>query len=170
MAMRTPREPATQANAVRRVILRFTASSPGSRLFASVLHHVDRPVSRITGGRHTLTSVVTGLPIATVTTTGNRSGQPRSVPLVALPTPGGLAVIGSNYGQAHHPGWVHNLRADPRGTVTVDGHSWKFRAVEVEASRRERIWELALQTYPGFAAYEQRAAPRRISVFVLEPV
>lgn len=78
-------------------------------------------------------------------------------------------VIGSNYGQAHDPGWVLNLRADPHGTVTVDGDSWPFRAVEADHPRRERIWALALQTYPGYARYEQRAAPRRISVFVLEP-
>ena len=41
--------------------------------------------------------------------------------------------------------------------------------VEVEDERRERIWQEALRTYPGFTAYAKRAAPRRISVFVLEP-
>ena len=96
-------------------------------------------------------------------------GRSRTVPLLAMPTDDGLAVIGSNYGQARHPAWRHNLRADPEGEVDVGGRRWAFRAVEVEDERRERIWAQALQTYPGFSAYARRAAPRRISVFVLEP-
>ncbi len=51
----------------------------------------------------------------------------------------------------------------------MEGRKWAFRAVEVDDERRERIWAEALRTYPGFAAYARRAAPRRISVFVLEP-
>ena len=46
---------------------------------------------------------------------------------------------------------------------------WTFRALEVEDERRARIWDEALRTYPGFAAYARRCAPRRISVFVIEP-
>ena len=61
------------------------------------------------------------------------------------------------------------LRANPDGDVEVEGERWGFRAVEVEDDRRERIWSEALLTYPGFTAYAKRAAPRRISVFVLEP-
>ena len=78
-------------------------------------------------------------------------------------------MIGSNYGRPKHPAWRHNLRANPEGEVDVEGRQWAFRAVEVEDERRERIWNEALRTYPGFAAYARRAAPRRISVFVLEP-
>ena len=53
-------------------------------------------------------------------------------------------------------------------TRTLDHHDRStFRAEEVEDERRERIWQEALRTYPGFTAYAKRAAPRRISVFVL---
>ena len=41
--------------------------------------------------------------------------------------------------------------------------------MKVEDERRERIWQEGLRTYPGFSAYAKRAAPRRISVFILEP-
>ena len=104
-----------------------------------------------------------------VTTTGARSGQPRTVPLLAMRTADGMAIIGSWYLNAKHPAWRHNLRANPDGEVDVEGDRWAFRAVEVEDERRERIWNEALRTYPGFTAYAKRAAPRRISVFVLEP-
>ena len=96
-----------------------------------------------------------------------RSGEPRTVPLLAMPTDDGMAIIASWYGNAKHPSWRHNLRKHPDGEIDVEGHRWAFHAVEVEDERRERIWQKALETHPGFTAYAKRAAPRRISVFVL---
>ena len=102
-----------------------------------------------------------------VTTTGARSGQPRTVPLLAMPTDGRDGDHRLHLRQPKHPAWRHNLRAHPEGEIDVEGERWAFRAVEVEDERRERIWQEALRTYPGFSAYAKRAAPRRISVFVL---
>ncbi len=158
-----------EANPPQRVMRRFAASGPGSWLFARMLGQLDRVIFRVTRGRHMASSLLSALPVAMVTTVGARSGQPRTVPLLALPTDDGLAVIGSNYGKPKHPAWRHNLRANPDGEVEVEGRRWAFRAVEVEDDRRERIWQEALRTYPGFATYAHRAAPRRISVFVLKP-
>jgi deazaflavin-dependent oxidoreductase (nitroreductase family) len=155
-----------EANVVQRGIRRFAASGPGSFVFARILDHLDRPVYRATRGRHTLTSLLAGLPTVVLTTTGARSGRRCSVPLVGLPTPDGIAVIGSNYGQRHHPAWYHNLRADQN--AELDGR--RVHAVEVEGERRARIWEQALKIYPGYSTYERRASNRRIGVFVLEPV
>jgi deazaflavin-dependent oxidoreductase (nitroreductase family) len=156
------------ATLLQRGLRRFGASMPGSVVLPPLLHRLDGPVHRLTGGRHTLTSVLAGLPVATIETIGARSGATRRLPLVVLPTPEGPAVIGSNYGQPTHPGWVHNLRANPNGSVTLDGRTWPFRAVELEGARRARIWRDALTAHPGFARYERRAAPREIPVFVLE--
>jgi deazaflavin-dependent oxidoreductase (nitroreductase family) len=158
-----------EANPLQRVLRRFAASGPGSWLFARILDRLDRLAFRLTKGRHLASSLLSALPVAMVTTTGARSGRPRTVPLLALPTADGLAVIGSNYGNRRHPAWRHNLCANPEGDVDVEGRRWAFRAVEVEDERRERIWREALETYPGFSAYARRAAPRRISVFILEP-
>jgi len=158
-----------EANPLQRVLRRFAASGPGSWLFARILDRLDRLAFRLTKGRHLASSLLSALPVAMVTTKGARSGRPRTVPLLALPTADGLAVIGSNYGNRRHPAWRHNLCANPEGDVDVEGRRWAFRAVEVEDERRERIWREALETYPGFSAYARRAAPRRISVFILEP-
>ena len=157
-----------QANPVQRALRRFGASPPGSWLFARVLHHIDRPVYRLTRGRHTLASLVAGLPVVMLTTTGARSGLPRSVPVVGLPTADGLAVIASSYGQRHHPAWYHNLRSKPEGEVTVDGKTRRFHAREAEGEERERIWQAGLKVYPGWSQYERRASHRRIAVFVLD--
>jgi deazaflavin-dependent oxidoreductase (nitroreductase family) len=158
------------ANAVQRALRRLVATGPGSRVAARLLHRVDGPVFRATRGRHTLSSLATGLPILLLTTTGARSGRPRTVPLLGVPTTEGLAVVASNFGQGHHPAWCHNLRSNPEGEITVGRRRQRFRAVEVDGERRRRIWREGLELYPGWTDYERRAEGRRIAVFVLEPL
>jgi deazaflavin-dependent oxidoreductase (nitroreductase family) len=156
-----------RAPAPQRAMRTFAASGPGSWMFARVLHHIDKPIYRMSRGRHTLASLLSGLPVVLVTTTGARSGKPRTVPVLGLPTSAGLAVIASNYGQAHHPAWYYNLLADPAGEVTVSGVTRRFRATLAEGEVRERIWQAGLRVYPGWSQYERRASHRKIAIFVL---
>lgn len=100
---------------------------------------------------------------------GARSGVPRTVPVLGLPTPEGLVVVASNWGQAHHPAWYYNLRADPRATVVVNGATRGVRAVMATEDRRARIWQEGLKVYPGWSHYERCASHRDIAVYVLEP-
>jgi deazaflavin-dependent oxidoreductase (nitroreductase family) len=118
-------------------------------LFARLLPRIDRPVYRLTNGRHTFASLVSGIPVVMVTTKGARSGLPRTVPVLGLPTDDGLAVIASNFGQRRHPVWYHNLLVNPEGEVAVDGITRRFRAVEAEGDRRARICQEGLRVYPG---------------------
>lgn len=156
-----------RANAAQRALRTFAASGPGSWMFARVLHHIDKPIYRMSGGKRTLASLLSGLPVVMLTTIGARSGRPRTVPVLGLPTPEGLAVIASNYGQRRHPAWYHNLLADPTGEVTVEGVTRRFRATVAEGEARERIWQQGLRIYPGWSQYERRASHRKIAVFVL---
>lgn len=159
-----------QANRAQRAVRRFAASGPGSWVFARAAHRLDRPVYRLTRGRHTAASLVSGLPVVMLTTIGAKSGQPRTVPLLGIPDGGGVAVIASNFGQSRHPGWYYNLRADPQAEIAVRGVRRRVRAVAVEGERRERIWQAGLLAYPGFDQYERRASHREIRVFALDPV
>jgi deazaflavin-dependent oxidoreductase (nitroreductase family) len=113
--------------------------------------------------------MTSGLPIVSLTTTGAKSRLPRTVPLVGMPVDDGLAIIASNFGQARHPAWYYNLRANPAAETYVDGRHTKVIAVEAEGDRRAAIWQQALQVYPGFQIYDRRATERPIVVFVLEP-
>jgi deazaflavin-dependent oxidoreductase (nitroreductase family) len=158
------------ANALQKALRRVAASGPGAWLFARLLYRIDRPVYRATRGRHTFASLLSGIPVVMITTTGARTGQPRSVPVLGIPTADGLAVIASNFGQRRHPGWYFNLRANPEGVVAVDGRSRRFRAVEATGESRRAIWNEGLRVYPGWSQYERRASHRQIAVFVLEPV
>ncbi|MBV9001809.1 MAG: hypothetical protein JO304_22310, partial [Solirubrobacterales bacterium] len=63
-----------RANPAQRTIRRLAASGPGSWLFARLAHRIDRPVYRLTRGRHTFASLVSGLPVVLLTTTGARTG------------------------------------------------------------------------------------------------
>lgn len=158
----------TRANAFQRAMRRLASSGPGSAFFAPVLHRVDRPAFRLTRGRATLGSLVSGLPVVMLTTTGARTGKPRTVPLLGLPTPDGLAVIASNWGRANPPAWDGNLRANPSASIAIGRHRRGVRAVEAEGERRERIWREGLEIYPGWSQYAKRASGRHFRIFVLE--
>jgi deazaflavin-dependent oxidoreductase (nitroreductase family) len=155
------------ANLVQRSIRRFGATRPGSWLFARTLHHADRVVYRASGRRTTLAALLSGLPVVMLTSTGAKSGRESTVPLLGFEEGDAVILIASNYGQAHHPAWFHNLRAHPRARLAVRGQWRDVVAEEVESPERERYLALAAVAYPGYRRYEQRAAPRRISVFRL---
>lgn len=158
-----------QANLLQRVLRRFAASGPGSWLFARILHRIDRPVHRLTRGRYTFSSLVSGIPVVMLTTVGARTGRRRTVPVLGIPAEGTVAIIASNFGQHRHPAWYHNLRAHPEADVVVEGTHRRVRAVEAQGERRARIWQEGLRVYPGFQQYERRASHRQICVFVLAP-
>jgi deazaflavin-dependent oxidoreductase (nitroreductase family) len=156
-----------EANSFYRFMRNFAATTPVAWLFARSLHHIDRPVFWLTKGKHTFSSLVSGLPVVMLTTTGAKSGKSRTLPLLGLPDGERMVVIASNYGQLHHPSWYHNLRANPEATLSVGGEAQKVVAREVEGDERERLWRLGLAVYPGWSGYERRAAGRRIPVISL---
>ncbi len=147
----------------------FPASRFGAWIFHTILPIVDRFVFRFSHGRNTIISTVAGLPSIMLTTTGRKSGQPRLTPLVGVPhNEGAFIIIGSNFGQKHHPAWVYNLRANPHVTVGVNGNTSAYFAREVSGQEREDCWQKAAEYYSGYNAYKKRAG-REIAVFVLEP-
>ena len=158
-----------EANAVQR-LFRSAASTPSlARFFSRVLYRVDRPVIRLSGGRTSVTSVLTGLPIVELTTTGARTGLPRTMPVVGIPDGDRLVLVASYYGSPRHPAWYHNLRAHPECTVRLRGEEMTMRAHEAEGEERERLWQLDLTVYPTRARYAEWTGGRRIPVMVLEP-
>jgi deazaflavin-dependent oxidoreductase (nitroreductase family) len=150
-------------NALQRIVVRFAGTVPGAWLFARVAHHLDRVGPRATGGRATAASLLAGVPVVMLTTIGRRSGRQITTPILVVPDGEALVLVGSNFGQARDPAWVHNLRADAR--AWVDGRA--VTAEEVEGAERDRLFALAGEVYPGYPAYVRRAAPRRIAIMRL---
>jgi deazaflavin-dependent oxidoreductase (nitroreductase family) len=157
-----------QANLLQRTVRATAAWPPVSWLYARTLHHLDRLVYRLTGGRATFVSWVAGLPVVMLTTTGARTGRARTVPVLGLSDADGLVVIASNFGRAHHPAWYHNLRADPRASIVVDGVATRLRARELSGAERERHFRRGVAVNPGWVRYRRRAR-RHIPVILLTP-
>ncbi len=151
-----------------RSIREVAATRLGAGLLAPTLHHVDTLVLRVSRGSTTVTDSVAGFPTVLLTTTGARSGRPRTVPVGGIPQNGDLAVIGSNFGRLHHPGWVHNLSACPDARVSRHGVSRAVRARELEGEEAEQVWRRARTMYKGFQTYPGRTGGRQIRVFVLQ--
>ena len=151
-----------------RIFQKFLAWAPVSWLMARILHHADALLLRLSGGRHTFAER-SGLPIIELTTTGAKSGQPRTLPITGLPDGEKFALIGSNFGQAHNPGWYYNLKANPECTVKKGGCSGTYIAREADEEENKFYYDMAISYYIGYAAYKQRAGGRKIPVMILEP-
>lgn len=155
-------------NAFQRFIHRFLMLMPVSAFLARVMHHLDAFVLRLTHDQYTVTQVV-GLPLIQLTTTGAKTGQARTMPLVSLIEGDKIAVIGTNFGRKHNPGWYYNLKAHPECEVHFSGRTDKYIAREAEGDEREKYWQLAVSYYKGYDVYKIRAAHRKIPVMILEP-
>jgi deazaflavin-dependent oxidoreductase (nitroreductase family) len=155
-------------NTFQRFVHRFLMLKPVSAFLARVLHHLDSFVLRLTRGKYTITQIV-GLPIVQLTTTGAKTGQARTLPLVGLTDGEKIVLIGSNLGQKNNPGWYYNLMANPECLVRVNGRSGTYIARETEGDEREKYWQMAVSYYKGYDVYKIRTAHRTIPVMVLEP-
>ncbi len=158
-----------EANLFRRAMRRVPGFGVAIWVFTRGLHVLDRLVFRATRGRHTFASVMTGLPIVMLTTTGAKTGARRTVPVIGLPDGNTVVVIASNWGKATHPAWYHNVRASPVAEVAWRGRVWPVSARDADAEERERLWNVALRMYPTWTTYARRAGARSIPIVVLTP-
>jgi len=163
----TPRPEDQHVWALRHNIQRLASTRAGAWFCSHIAHRLDILIMRLSKGRYSLTSVLAGLPVVTLTTFGARSGQPRTLPLVAIQEGELVVLIASNFGRAHHPAWYHNLRTNPEARLTIHGHTKAYIAHEATGAERERYWRQAVELYAGYAAYERRAGGREIPVMVL---
>ena len=165
--------PPQKYNPFHAVMQKIASTRPGAWFYARTLHHFDRVVLKLSGGRATLTSVVTGLPILFLTTTGAKSGQPRTLPLLFIrdqKDPSSFALIASNWGQEHYPAWYFNLKANPNATCSINGQEKKYVAHEASENEYKKFWQSATNTYLGYSLYRQRVGDkRRIPIMVLKP-
>ncbi len=162
--------PPVRYSPLQAIIQKFAASSAGSWLLGRVLRYLDRLTLRLSGHRTTLTLILAGLPVMMVTTTGARSGLPRTQPLAPIRDPAEprrFALIASNFGQHHFPGWYYNLKKNPRAVCASNGLAGSYRAHEASGDEYNRFWAYATDVYFGYRLYRQRAH-RRIPIMVME--
>lgn len=99
-----------------------------------------------------------GAPLLLLTTTGRRSGQPRTNPLMYLPDGDRWLVFASYAGAPRHPDWYRNLLAEPRATIEVGTETVPVSASVLERVERDHFYAEQARQVPGFAEYEKRTS------------
>ena len=123
-------------------------------------------VQRMSRGR--VLGTVAGMPVLLLTTTGRRSGKPRTTPLTFLRDGTDLVVIASNGGADRPPDWWLNLRQHPRAVVEIGADTLTVTARTASAEERERLWVGIIATHSGYAGYQEKTT-RQIPVVLLTP-
>lgn len=121
------------------------------------------------GGRRANTLRDTGIPIIVVTTRGHKSGKVRKMALMRVEHDGDYALVASKGGAPDHPGWYHNLVADPHVMIQDGPEPWDAHVRLVTGEERQRWWDRAVAVFPTYADYQEKT-DREIPVFVASPV
>ncbi len=108
-----------------------------------------------------------GSTVLLLTTTGRKSGQPRTTPLIYAEDDGRYVIVASKGGAPEHPGWYENLQKTPEVELQVEDDVFRARARTAEGEERERLWAKANEVWPHYAEYAQKT-DREIPVVVLE--
>ena len=139
--------------------------APGSRPPGWQQEHARRYIE--TGGRdgHIWEGVTTLL----LTTTGRRSGQSRTTPLIYGRAGDRYLVVASRGGAPTHPGWYENLVAQPVVQVQVMADRFKARARTATAAEKPALWKTMTAIWPPYDEYQKRTA-REIPLVILERI
>lgn len=151
------------------LIERFVMSRIGMQFMLHVAPPFDKAVIPRTKGRFSSAGIDK---VGLVTSTGAKSGRPRTHPLALFDDPDhadGLLAIGSNYGRPTHPAWSANLLKHPECTVEFRGPPRQYRAELISGEPRAAAWANAVDYYAGFENYRINCAPREIRIFRLRP-
>src|SRR6476620_9952448 len=139
-----------------------------SDLTLKAMNTIHRGVLKLSGGR--LGWDAGKMPVVELTTTGRKSGQPRSVMLTSPVQEGStIVVVASRGGDDEHPAWFLNLRDNPDVEVSLKGKpKQRMRARVATAEERARLWPEVTDKYKGYAGYQTKTT-REIPLVLLEP-
>jgi deazaflavin-dependent oxidoreductase (nitroreductase family) len=131
-----------------------------------VIGKLNVPAYRLSGGR--LGNKIGDGPVLLLTTTGRKSGEARTAPVLYLARGEAMVLIDTNGGNEKLPGWSHNLRAKPLAEVEIGRRRLAVSARVAEGKEREELWRACVAQYAGFDDYI-KWLKRTPSVWVLEP-
>jgi deazaflavin-dependent oxidoreductase (nitroreductase family) len=131
----------------------------------NVMH---RGVLKLTGGRagwH-----VNGMPALEITTIGRKTGERRTIMLTSPLQQGDtIVVVASRGGDPQHPGWYHNIVANPDVEVSFQGGpTRRMHARPADPAERARLWPQVVKDHPHYGGYQKRT-DREIPLVLLEP-
>ena len=153
-------------SALARTVARFGSTSLGSWTIRTLMP-LDRRLLVRSNGRLTMLGPI-GAPVMLLETRGRKSGQTRVNPLLFARDGDSVIVVGSNFGQQHHPAWTGNLLAEPRAVVVVGGKRIPVTARLLEGEESEAAYRKMVEIADTYASYRGRT-DRQIRVFRLTP-
>ncbi|ABK69399.1 deazaflavin-dependent nitroreductase Ddn [Mycobacterium avium subsp. hominissuis] len=107
-------------------------------------------------------------PVALLTTTGRKTGQPRVSPLLYLREGDRVILVASQGGRDKHPLWYLNLKANPKVSVQIKDEVLQLQARDATPEEREQYWPKLVAMYPSFDDY-QSWTDRVIPVVICDP-
>ncbi len=125
-------------------------------------------VYRLTGGVIGSRVPLAKLRVLLITTSGRRSGRPRTTPVMYYRDGARLVIVASNSGRDRHPAWYWNLKAHPEAMVQIGREKREVVAREATPEDRARLWPRLTEVDPLYAVYQERTR-RRVPVIVLQP-
>jgi deazaflavin-dependent oxidoreductase (nitroreductase family) len=102
-----------------------------------------------------------------LTTTGRRSGEPRTTPLIYGRKGDDYLIVASKGGASEPPGWYTNLEAQPDAEIQVLDERIPVRARTATEAEKPDLWERMVAEWPHYDSYQERT-DRPIPVVVLE--
>ncbi|WP_132992975.1 nitroreductase family deazaflavin-dependent oxidoreductase [Gordonia zhaorongruii] len=107
-------------------------------------------------------------PVCLLTTTGRKSGQQRTVPLLYMADADSIVLVASQGGQPKNPAWYHNVRNDPHVSIQIGAATTDYVAHVADDAERERLWPRLVDMYADFDTYDAWTE-RTIPVVICTP-
>jgi F420H(2)-dependent quinone reductase len=146
---------------------RGRATREADRRFIRVFVGAHRRILAASGGR--ILGRLGGHPLIILTTTGRKTGQPHSTPVIGIPDGPDWLVVASNGGAATQPLWARNIEACPEVTVRRGKRTAAFRARILPDSERASRWPALSAAYPAYDKMQAKT-DRPLPVIALEPM
>ena len=147
-------ESRVQSGPLTRLMRRLGQTSQFAAVYRRVGPVIDPRMAHLRQGR--VMAKVYGFPVLLLHSTGAKSGQARTSPLLYVRDGDDVMLLGTNFGQPKHPAWTANLLAHPKAAVEIGPVRLLVVAELVDRETWQRIFPSFVAVYPGYANYLER--------------
>lgn len=142
-------------------------NSAGTGVVIKWMSRINTWLYKATGGR-VGGKFLQGAPVALLTTTGRKTGQPRISPLLYLRDGDRVIVVASHGGREKNPMWYLNLKANPQVQVQIKKEVLNLAARDATEEERAKYWPQLVKMYSSYEDY-QSWTDRTIPIVICEP-
>lgn len=154
---------------IGRTLARLTRAPIKIRFASTRVTRLHAVLLRLSGGRLRRSWIfAAGQPVLALTTTGRRSGLPRTTAVAGFTYGDDLAIAGMNLGVARAPAWALNLQSDPRASIEIGGRHLTVTARQATSREAEGLWRRWVQIQPSAVTFRELAG-REIPLFIVRP-